>query len=914
MKDDNTCSGSSTGGGECAWTWVSGESNAYISENWASFWCPREPNGEYSQSGNYIFYWSGPCEPNENYVQMTSDINGCLSDRPDCHHPEFNPGQICEYMRSYCPMGTFNVSGTSCLPCPAGSFCTGGAPTLCPPGSACPPGSITPAPCPSATFASTGAPTCTPCPAGATSPANSSTADACLPCPAGRFCPVSPLFSYPCKAGYFGATGGQMAATCSGACSAPPGFGCLAGATSPVPVRCPVGHFCPGGSPAPATPCMSPALCNTEGLSSEPPCVWNANTLVWGACPPFDKLATDQNGVVYVTGGDLIRRVTTFGVVSTLAGGGGRDTLFNDGTGTAVSFDGASAIAVSPVTGDIFCSEIVAGGLAPSQYRGRIRRITLAGVVTTFAGGASTGIFGSGVGTNARFYLPYWISIDSAGILYVGEWGRRISMIDPSGVVSTLATLSAPFSAGALGELRFRPMYFAVDSSRNVFVRDDADDFGTNVRQIFPNGTVATVYYKHEREGGRGLGFYGQLLVAGNGSLLVVDSGPYLGMITPPGYLFPLSGGGSGFPYPLISGYQDGYGTSALFNSLTGVSISTSGVITVADGCHLRSLTCSPCPATFYCSTGVPLPCPPGSACPLGTTTPVLCPAGSACPRGTASPALCPPATFSGEGAVACTPCPASTTSPANSSSSAACAPPTTCPAGFFCPESPRYAYPCLAGYYGGSVNLTNATCSGPCSAPHGFGCLAGATSPVPVRCPAGHFCPGGSPAPATPCGTPSNCAEGGLSSEPPCVWNVVAHLREKSVLNFGPYGLGSFATTPSGSVLVASSGRDLIGELYTNGSMSVTTVAPISGPMAIAVHTIFGTFAGTNEAIYSLGSGTFTFFASVEGRVLAFDSAGILFAAGTTCVRRVDLPTTTVSVLAGVCSSTPQPPIPGFF
>ena len=345
-----------------------------------------------------------------------------------------------------------------------------------------------------------------------------------------------------------------------------------------------------------------------------------------------------------------------------------------------------------------------------------------------------------------------------------------------------------------------------------------------------------------------------------------------------------------GFSIPAGSPFHAGWNTLefSVFNALT--SLNPTGIVvffestvgvplfgvaqpgfTWAQGAAQPTV----CPAGFVCLGGagsVQSSCLAGSYCSGGASAPALCPPGSACPlQGTAAPVQCPPGTFSGAGAVACTPCPAGTTSPANSSSSAACAPPTTCPAGFFCPESPRYAYPCIAGYYGGSVNLINATSSGPCSAPPGFGCLAGATSPVPVRCPAGHFCPGGSPAPATPCGTPSHCAELGLSSEPPCVWNAVALIDSLLRFNFGPFGQGSFATTPTGSVLLASSWSGEIVEMYTNlnGSTSVTTVASVDRPLAVAVHPIFGTFAGTYNAIFSLASGAITRFASVEGMAL---------------------------------------------
>lgn len=71
-------------------------------------------------------------------------------------------------------------------------------------------------------------------------------------------------------------------------------------------------------------------------------------------------------------------------------------------------------------------------------YNHRIRKITAAGVVTTFASG--TGGFLEGTGTAARFNNPRGVAIDSAGNLYVADaFNHRIRKITSAGVVSTLA-------------------------------------------------------------------------------------------------------------------------------------------------------------------------------------------------------------------------------------------------------------------------------------------------------------------------------------------------------------------------------------------------------------------------------------------------------------------------------------------
>ena len=88
-----------------------------------------------------------------------------------------------------------------------------------------------------------------------------------------------------------------------------------------------------------------------------------------------DGVAADSGGTVYVadTGNNTIRRITTTGVVTTLAGLAGSPGT-TDRTGSAARFDMPWGIAVD-ASGSIFVSDFLSH---------TIRTITQAGVVTTF--------------------------------------------------------------------------------------------------------------------------------------------------------------------------------------------------------------------------------------------------------------------------------------------------------------------------------------------------------------------------------------------------------------------------------------------------------------------------------------------------------------------------------------------------
>ena len=124
---------------------------------------------------------------------------------------------------------------------------------------------------------------------------------------------------------------------------------------------------------------------------------------------PF-SVAVDGNGNVYVADIDnvRIRKITSAGLVSTLAGSGVR--TFADGFGTGASFNNPSGVAVDQ-SGNVYVAD---------SDNHRIRKITRVGVVTTWAGSGTPALV-NGAGTSACFYNPYGIFVDVNGSVYVGD-------------------------------------------------------------------------------------------------------------------------------------------------------------------------------------------------------------------------------------------------------------------------------------------------------------------------------------------------------------------------------------------------------------------------------------------------------------------------------------------------------------
>jgi len=142
-------------------------------------------------------------------------------------------------------------------------------------------------------------------------------------------------------------------------------------------------------------------------------------------------VAVDAAGNVYVAdaGNETIRRITPAGAVSTLAGLAGSSGS-TDGTGGAARFKNPHGVAVD-AAGNVYVGD---------KQNYTIRRITPAGVVSTLAG--SAGIFGSadGTGSAARFLNPSGVAVDAGGNVYVADAGNsKIRKITPAGVVTTFA-------------------------------------------------------------------------------------------------------------------------------------------------------------------------------------------------------------------------------------------------------------------------------------------------------------------------------------------------------------------------------------------------------------------------------------------------------------------------------------------
>jgi hypothetical protein len=273
-------------------------------------------------------------------------------------------------------------------------------------------------------------------------------------------------------------------------------------------------------------------------------------------------ITKDAAGNFYIADRDnnRIRKITPDGIVSTFAGSGSGGAIVN-GTGTAAGF-------YSPygITSD------AAGNLYVGEYSNQaVRKITSTAVVTTLAGNGNSGNL-NGTGTNATFNQPLGLAVDASGNVFVADYiNHLIRKITPAGVVTTFAGSGTPALTDGTGTAAAfnGPFALAFDANGNLIV---ADYLNHAVRKITPAGLVTTI-------AGNGTPGYvdaigsaarfnrpAGLAVDGSGNVFICDAQNHrIRKITAAGVVTTLAGSGN-------AAFADGTGTAAEFNFPLGLT------------------------------------------------------------------------------------------------------------------------------------------------------------------------------------------------------------------------------------------------------------------------------------------------------------------------------------------------------
>ncbi len=197
-------------------------------------------------------------------------------------------------------------------------------------------------------------------------------------------------------------------------------------------------------------------------------------------------LLRDAAGNIYIC--DIlnyrIRKIDTSGIISTFAGNGVAGYTGDGGPAVSASLNATSFIAMDGV-GNILITD---------EGNNAIRKISASGIITTIAGNGTAGFSGDGgPAILALLATPETVAVDPSGNIYFNDdSNHRIRKIDTSGIITTVAGNGTygytgdggPATSAAIGDLHG----MAFCGGRIYFA-----DLSGYIRMIDPCGIITTI-------------------------------------------------------------------------------------------------------------------------------------------------------------------------------------------------------------------------------------------------------------------------------------------------------------------------------------------------------------------------------------------------------------------------------------
>jgi sugar lactone lactonase YvrE len=298
-------------------------------------------------------------------------------------------------------------------------------------------------------------------------------------------------------------------------------------------------------------------------------------------------IAVDTDGSVYIadSGNHRVRKVTSDGLIRTVAGAAISASFAGDESANSAQFHNPAALAAFS-EGDLYVAD---------SLNHRIRRVVADGGIGTIAGPGFPGFLGDGgFARTAQLATPQGVALDANGNIYVADTGNnRVRKIAADGLIRTVAGNGARGFAGdgaAATSARLNaPSGVVVDFAGNIFIADAGNN---RIRQVTPDGLIRTI----AGTGTAGFGGDGapavsaqlsgprSLAIDSGGNLYIADTGNHrIRVISSGGVIRTIAGNG----IPSFGG-DGGPAISAQLSGPSGVAVDAQANLYIADSGNHR--------------------------------------------------------------------------------------------------------------------------------------------------------------------------------------------------------------------------------------------------------------------------------------------------------------------------------------
>jgi len=290
-------------------------------------------------------------------------------------------------------------------------------------------------------------------------------------------------------------------------------------------------------------------------------------------------IAVDRSGNVFVadTGNNVLRRIDTDGIITTVAGNGRSGSLGDGLPAVDAELAGPTGVAVDGA-GNIYIADTGSD---------RVRRVTPDGTILPFAGTGVPGPLGDGgPAVRATLHQPTGLAVDQAGDVFIADaFNNRVRRVAPDGTITTIAgTGVAGFSGdggSATAATLDLPSSVSVAANGDILI---ADLGGGRVRRVNSAGIIETVAGGGTGDLGDGgpatlatLTLVWGVAVDGAGGILIT-SGSRVRRVDSTGTITTIAGTG----VPGFAG-DGGPAASAQLNNPVGVATAPDGTVLLAD-------------------------------------------------------------------------------------------------------------------------------------------------------------------------------------------------------------------------------------------------------------------------------------------------------------------------------------------